>query len=533
MISSIVVARGKLAASRPSPGPLLALALAATIAACATEPPTAASDSAQRTSLQISPGWPDELFIGCGISINPRDLGCGFTSTFETPVYVDSLIYNDWYISGVLTHFYPYYDHNGTIDLATPLPVAPIVLSFSPAVKGLIVRAAPQQNACYRHACIDSEGLAPHGSWDLVVHEVDGTETTLTVNWDCTSYNCKSSRKLGSDIGIARIEIIPTGTTIRDHIGFEFTAGLRNPWDAVTDSLVLSCPDSVVRGQSVRCSVAASSGDTTPEVLEWHFQPADTSLGLDIARLEVVAQDTVWEGIMATSGTVRVVAKLADSVTEATQFVTVTPRPGWDTVKVAFPRPAVTDNADMSDHPYRDPGSESLGQLGHIHEDAATFVIGSNFQPIGTGPNTGMAFLTSIPYVPRWVIHVNFDQLKPNSNLGRLQPERAPDYESKPTCTRSQLPGFVKLIEKHEGADLDERSHAGRYSKTFNEQAGRTTERIVLTAQDFEQKRELDRVIAAFKPVIAHAKAVSAKADTVFKVPFGCELNLFPAPTPE
>lgn len=93
MISSVPVTRREQDAKWRSLRRLVAFALALSISACATEPPTSPGGSTQRTSLQISPGWPDELFVGCGISINPGDLGCGFTPTFETPVFVDSLIY--------------------------------------------------------------------------------------------------------------------------------------------------------------------------------------------------------------------------------------------------------------------------------------------------------------------------------------------------------------------------------------------------------------------------------------------------------
>ncbi len=133
-------------------------------------------------------------------------------------------------------------------------------------------------------------------------------------------------------------------------------------------------------------------------------------------------------------------------------------------------------------------------------------------------------------HIPKWVIHINLDQLKPTSNLGMRQPERVPDYESEPSCTRSQLPGFVKLIKEHEGADLEEKSHAGRYAAAFNKEAGRVAERIVLTSHDFDEKRELDRVDDAFKPVVALALAESDKADDDYKVRFGCRIDFFPPP---
>lgn len=523
---------------RRAGAPHLAAVLALVALACTDAPTAIAPQVASEPLLQVSGGWPGDLLIGC-----PLTLGylCGFDAAIETQLYADSLIrFDRSYLSSVLTHPGEYYRTYSSeigwhIDLNTPMPSVPIAISFSPAVSAVIIRALPQQNNCDRWKCTnyyDGEGREPRGSWEVVAHEANGEETRIAIPWECITYpgfstRCGSGATFHSDVGLTRVEIIPSGTTLRDHLGFQFTAGRYR--DA--DSLALVCPDSVVRGQSARCAVAASSGGTAPEVLEWHFQPADTSLGLDITPPEVLAQDTVWEGMMATSGTVRVKAKLADSVMEATRFIAVTPRPGWDTTGVVFPKPIVKDSSDMSDHPYRDPGTESLGQLGHIHEDAATWFIGSHVQPIGSGPNSGLAFLTAIPYIPKWVIHINLDQLKPTSNLGMLQLERSPDYESERSCTRSQLPGFVRLIKEHEGADLEEKSHAGRFSKAFNEQAGSTSERIVLTAQDFEQGRELDRVIAAFKPVIAHAKAESSKADTDFKVRFGCTINLFPAPT--
>ena len=511
----------------------LVLVLALTVAACTADAPTAvAPDDARKPSLQVLEDWPDDLYFGCGFSPSSGDNFCRFHATFDTPMYVDSLSYNHWYLTSDLIHSASYYNARGGIDLNSPLPIAPMTISFSPAVNALRVDAEPTVSRCYYSGCKnyrDAEGREPHGSWVIVAYEADGKETRVSETWECaySAYNCGSTILLGSDVGLVKIEIIPSGSTLRDHLGFMFIAGRYRQ----SDSLTLACPDSVTRGTTATCTVKSSSSDAELEVLEWHFQPADTSLGSDIARPDVTAQDTTWEGMMAASGTVLVRAKLADSVQEATRFITVMPRPGWDTTKVTFPKPPVSDDGDMDDKPYRDPGDESLGQLGHIHEQDATYDIGGKVEVIGSGPNAGLAFLTAIPYIPRWEIHINFDQLRPNSNLGMRQIVNSPAYESEPACTRSKLPGFEALIKKHEGADLEEKSHAGRYATTFNKKAGSVAERLVLTETDFAEKRELDRVAAAFKPVVADAVAESDKADKDFKVQFGCRIDFFPTPT--
>lgn len=283
-------------------------------------------------------------------------------------------------------------------------------------------------------------------------------------------------------------------------------------------ALRLSCPLSVERGQLAVCTASADPLPATLAVTGWTFRPDDDHL--QIIERQAGVNEQGWSGKMATSGTVAVTATLDGGRIERSSHITVTDRPP---LIVGFTAPAPSDDDDMSERPYGAAEEEGLFHIAHIHAGAHNIRLQGNVEVIADGPNVGLAYFTANPYEPSWAVHINFSQLQPNSELGRLQRESSPAFESTVSCLRSQLPDLVGPIAEHEGTTMHPKSHAGRYASKFNELAGPIVERLVA------QQDLVGAVDAALAPVIQAADEESRKADGDFR-PVLCRLTLFPRP---
>ena len=479
-----------------------ALMLVWVLAACSGDlsSPIAPVDPANR---EISVGFPPNgPGIGCAINAPGSDACVSHVTATISPFFRDSVLFSTSF-TGTAVHARNFY---GTTPGTLPPQSAPIHVSFSRPVSVVGVTA--------------NTYLPTPTTVRLIAHEIGGAEleTTLSVTNCFIFTNCNGRQFVASDVGLVGIDIIPTETDT--HLGFNLIlAGFPS-----ASELTLACPPQVVRGTEMSCTASSSTPAAVVTVTQWRFHPDDPALGEDITPANGSTPNP-WSGIMAASGTVIVNATVDGTAMEASAHVEVTPRPDWASKKVEFTAPPVTDDADMSEEPFRIAGHEGLYHLGHIHPKWYDSDLVGNLFPIPSGPNAGLTFLTGIPYTPKWEIHVNLSQLQPESNLGRRHPVSAAVFSDKNVCLRSQLPAFVEPIEVHEGSTLDQRSHAGRYATKFNDQVGSAMEQIVMPPD----AKPSEVVRKALAPVIEAAFQESAKADTDFPIPSHCTLNLFPS----
>ncbi|HET7585218.1 MAG TPA: hypothetical protein VFK13_09925 [Gemmatimonadaceae bacterium] len=476
-------------------------ALACALAACSGDVaiPVAPVNPANRAiSVGFPPGGPA---IGCAINAPGSDACASHVTTTISPFFRDSALVGTFF-TGTPVHARSFYNASGTL----PPQSAPIHISFSRPVSVVGVRA--------------NTYLPTPTTVRLVAHEVGGAdlEAVLSVTTCFIFSHCDGRQVVASDIGLEGIDIIPTESDT--HLGFTLTlAGFPS-----TSELVLTCPAQVVRGTEMSCTASSSAPEAAVAVTHWRFHPDDPALGEDISPADGSTPNP-WSGIMATSGTVVVNATVNGEAKEASAHVEVTPRPDWASKKVEIPPPPVSDDADMSEKPYQEPGEKGLRQIAHTHTEWYAWHLQGNLFVIPSGPNAGLTFLQDIPYAPLWQIHINFSQLRSDSSLGKLQSEARPVFESVQMCRRSQMSSLVEPIEVHEGTTMHEKSHAGRYARKLNELAGSTLEPVVIPP-DADPNAVLDN---AFAPVFKAADQESHKADEDFK-PKLCALKLFPAP---
>ena len=449
------------------------------IAACTDAPTAVAPQPTSLTpSLRLSNGWPHEVVFGCVFRSSDPTF-CGFTPTFETPIYIDSLV-GDWRMSGVVTHPYGYYARNDTLDLDTPIPIAPIRISFQPAATVVKVSAAPAGYSCLVYKCIN--GSAGFGPWVLVIHEANGADSSITLdNWRCGVLGCGSGTTIQSDVGVTALEVIPTGTTLTSHIGFEFVGGLRPP----SDSILLTCPAQVQRGSTATCTAAAEPPSAQLTDLEWHFVPDDSTLGSDIRPADGTEITTTWAGPMVASGTVRLQAKVDGTAHEATAHIAVTPR-DWsaDTVKWTW---ADSSPGDLPPNPHK-----FDGQLGGTRFNATG--DGSVIAFVTEGPNTGLNYFTGPPGKVTITSFVNIVALARGSAFWRAQiPMRNPNViGGVKQCTRADVERIVPLVRMHEGtAKREHGSHVDTFLREFT-RLSRVQGEGLVHAGDFALQKILD-----------------------------------------
>ncbi len=475
--------------------------LVSALAACSRDissPIAPAEPANHEISIGFPPGGPA---IGCVINA-PGSSSCeSQVTTTIVPFFLDSTLFSTSF-TGTPVRSRSFYGSS-----SPPPQSAPIHISFSRPVSVAGVSAHTY--------------LPTPTSVRLVAHEVGGAEREVTLSvTSCFIFtNCNGRQFVASDVGLVDLDIIPTET--ETHLGFNLTlAGFPS-----TSDLVLTCPAEVVRGTEMSCTTSSSTADAAVTVTNWRFHPDDPSLGEDITPADGSTPNP-WGGVMAASGTVIVNATVDGAAKEASAHVEVTPRPDWASKKVEFTPPPVSDDEDMSEKPFPVPGEDGLRHIGHIHPDKSKWDIRGKLFVIPSGPNAGLTYLTGIPYISTWVIHINLSQLRSNSNLGRLHPESSPVFDASQTCRRSQLASLVGPIEVHEGTTMHEKSHAGRYAAEFNRLAGMTAEKIVMSP-DADVFGTLEE---AFTPVIEAALKESDKADDDFRARFPCNLKLFPPP---
>lgn len=287
-------------------------------------------------------------------------------------------------------------------------------------------------------------------------------------------------------------------------------------------SVNLICPSSAVpRGELARCVASATPVGAVLAVTDWNFSPDDPELPPH--ERVTNRSDTDWPGRLVTSGTVTVAGTVDGRPASASARLTVAPR-GWSGDMIPIEPPIPSDSDDMSEQPTRSAEEDGVFHLGHIHQRVSDIDLAGTLVPIGNGPNGGYGYFSGMPVSAAMTVHVNYSQLEANSALAQRHPVRAPTFDSNRTCVRSQLPALVAPIELHEGTTLDEKSHAGRFARTFNDLAAPAVEMVVLGPQD----RAGEVLDALLSPIVEKAFEASSKADDDFKVRFPCNVNFFP-----
>jgi hypothetical protein len=235
-----------------------------------------------------------------------------------------------------------------------------------------------------------------------------------------------------------------------------------DPEDPENPSLEVECsPEVVERGQPVSCSVLLSSGSM--ENLSWSFSGGTHTLS-------DLGSDNPLVGTMAVSGTATATATVDSTSLSGSASITVTPR-NWSSKTY----PVTIDNVgngapgDLQPLPPVPMDFEDFGDFRGRSDQAgdATAVI----QPIPSGPNEGLAFLTDLPPAVYWgEIRLNEVAFTTGSDFLNAQND----------CTVSELQDYFNTeVKAHEGLNFEPMSHAAWFREKLDQIVGNIHEEVV------------------------------------------------------
>ena len=228
-------------------------------------------------------------------------------------------------------------------------------------------------------------------------------------------------------------------------------------------SLELSCPDSVERGSSARCTARAVPSGTLDSI-RWTF--TDTA---GIATTTDTSGTADWAGKMVMGGRVSVSARLNDTPVAADTPVAVSAR--------TWPRMTVVAH---------DSGNGHLPARPRVPRDLADTHPVVNLDPfdtelIGSGPNAGWWYIKSPvtrTYAP---VHIS-SGFKPGTPFYQLQHSGVDPVTGDPFCSKGQLHHVETGARRHEGLLASSLvSHIEVYELWFSTNSPQVSmERIVL-----------------------------------------------------
>lgn len=283
-------------------------------------------------------------------------------------------------------------------------------------------------------------------------------------------------------------------------------------WVDKQPTLEVSCtPNPVVRGENITCTATAESGGESVEVSGWRFE-AD---GFSNTR-STGATELSWSGIIVRGGRLIVDGSVDGGTPQTAETEISVASRDWSGLGVA---PNVREEAaphHLPTHP------DSVHDLGDIHQSAYLELIpNTNWAPVLSGPNSGLAYLTDLPVTYEGLIHVNRTALSVGSDFWTAQPTADDPSTSVIECTRNDVAAFIPVIERHEGIGLDPSSHAYLYLTKFNSLIGPQLEDVTGTTLS-EIETEVETRASAVHNAAAQEGAL---ADQPPHLPQWCTFN--------
>ena len=277
-------------------------------------------------------------------------------------------------------------------------------------------------------------------------------------------------------------------------------------------SISVSCtPSPVERGQEVVFSAVRDGGGPLPTISEWKF----TSAALSAPIIEPTS-DTVWSGIVATSGEVTVTGTLdGDSVVGNGQIVVQARDWGNDTVRYEVVPKDQTGVLPVQ--------PTKVGHLGATANVGDLIPLPEEHEQITSGPQSGVWYWLHTPVQAQSWIYINRAALQVNSDFYLLQPAT---YTAPDSCLQSDVLPFVPLVEAHEGLHLETDSHAEVFRRKLNELVPPVAEPVVSLGipQDLDAKTATETSAAILQAQL-YAKD-SSNGGVVLPVPY-CYFRYF------
>ena len=261
--------------------PILAIA---TLVACASDDPTSTIDANDGpTAFVTTPGWPQDVFEGCGIGYpvegGPCESTIGLTATVSPGPFLDSILIAAGYgaqLGSVPVRRYAHYQQ-GTVPIP---PSPPMTITFSAPVRGMLLQVIPFVSN--RQAQVT-----------IRLTEADGNVETKQLTRNCTFVSdCRIRPAYTSDVGFTSVEIsVPEG----DHFGASLTVG-----GVVSQShgveLALSAPSGMTMPSELPSGSAACTIQGVTRERSYGLLARNASTGQPMANLPVTLRLGAIEG---------------------------------------------------------------------------------------------------------------------------------------------------------------------------------------------------------------------------------------------
>ena len=251
---------------------------------------------------------------------------------------------------------------------------------------------------------------------------------------------------------------------VMDNAGVKEVFAIARIRYALASRLNVSCtPNSVTRGEDVRCVMSRTNGGTLTEP-SWRFENPQLDPGITFTYPEYGdVPDTVWAGPLAVGGTVRAYAKLDGVMDSASTALSVLPRP-WRTTYPIGPHQPVRYLGQGSLNPI----PPSVGSFGNAYMglDLQILCRAPVCRRIDQGPNRKLKYYLTPPIThAEYDVAINVVALAPGSSWRMSLPVNRVGGRCSASDAAS-LP-LQSLIEQHEGLDPD--THVNSHTRVFRD----------------------------------------------------------------
>ena len=219
----------------------------------------------------------------------------------------------------------------------------------------------------------------------------------------------------------------------------------------------LTCTGPFDRGVSITCTATSPNSSQVLKATAWSFV---TAQGFRINRTFEQTQLT-WSGALVTDGDV-VVQGTIDGRPAESQPRRVTAKARDWTTKMPQLVHSGLPTSTMNSRP-----TAFKDQMGRNKEQTfATPTEGNSIIISDWGPNHQLTYLSEMPLTVQTNPEVNLNALNDTSGFYRIQEPRQRKIGTVTYCAQSYVPTIIEPIRKHEGYNLELKSHARIFQDT-------------------------------------------------------------------
>jgi hypothetical protein len=260
--------------------------------------------------------------------------------------------------------------------------------------------------------------------------------------------------------GIRTVRLIPAPLDYVAYSDAYFAAG---------PSIAVDCvPLPATRGETVTCTASLEEGATgTLAITGWSFASSDFSVSVD----EQLAS-TTWSGPAVIGGAVTARGTINGETSTGRGALAVSVRE-WAN-KVAH-REAIEVPSTLTLFP------DSLARLGNSGSVIEAYLAEpERYSEVQAGPNKGVYFALDVLVNVKTRIQINRAAMAEGSAFWEKQSKRRTGN----WCSRADVVAFVPVVERHEGLQFEESSHAKLFADAVDRVIGPMVEGVIAMNSD-------------------------------------------------